>query len=209
MLRQLIYHPQVMVNKAIRYFVVHIMQMELFLLLVALILLPGYAYICTLQIFPFSFINAFGFYLFKYCIYLDLLRKYWHLQVWSAFNFKPNSDDSEQPIHEMDLLSGHENDVNYVQFRLALLVRYTFSCFTFYVVKKILIVFATSICSGCSVASKFLTSDSWKEENTPKFRNSWSINVLMLIFLSYFYYPYLVFGITSTNLVAKYACIPL
>ncbi|CAL0320874.1 unnamed protein product [Lupinus luteus] len=64
-------------------------------------------------------------------------------RVWSAFNFKPNSDDSEQPIHEMDLLTGHENDVNYVQF------------------------------SGCSVASKFLTSDPWKEENTVKFRNSW------------------------------------
>ena len=37
--------------------------------------------------------------------------------MWSTF--KSNSDDSEQPIHEMDLLSGHENDVNYVQFRLA------------------------------------------------------------------------------------------
>ncbi|XP_061338407.1 uncharacterized protein LOC133285221 isoform X2 [Gastrolobium bilobum] len=62
-------------------------------------------------------------------------------RVWSAL--RPNTDDSEQPIHEMDLLSGHENDVNYVQF------------------------------SGCSVASKFLTSDSWKEENTLKFRNFW------------------------------------
>ncbi|KAI4349735.1 hypothetical protein L6164_010295 [Bauhinia variegata] len=62
-------------------------------------------------------------------------------RVWSAL--KSNSDDSEQPIHEMDLLSGHENDVNYVQF------------------------------SGCSVASKFLTSDSLKEENVPKFRNFW------------------------------------
>ncbi|KAK7392242.1 hypothetical protein VNO78_20674 [Psophocarpus tetragonolobus] len=62
-------------------------------------------------------------------------------RVWSAL--KPNTDDSEQPIHEMDLLSGHENDVNYVQF------------------------------SGCSVASKILTSDPWKEENTLKFRNFW------------------------------------
>ncbi|XP_054812506.1 uncharacterized protein LOC129313422 isoform X2 [Prosopis cineraria] len=62
-------------------------------------------------------------------------------RVWSAF--RSNSDDSEQPIHEMDLLAGHENDVNYVQF------------------------------SGCSVASKFSTSDSLKEENVPKFRNSW------------------------------------
>ncbi|KAK7269614.1 hypothetical protein RIF29_22347 [Crotalaria pallida] len=64
-------------------------------------------------------------------------------RVWSAFNFKPNTEDSEQPIHEIDLLTGHENDVNYVQF------------------------------SGCSVASKFLTSDSGKEENSLKFRNSW------------------------------------
>ncbi|KAH1136229.1 hypothetical protein AAZX31_10G013500 [Glycine max] len=64
-----------------------------------------------------------------------------YARVWSAL--KPNTDDSEQPIHEMDLLSGHENDVNYVQF------------------------------SGCSVASKILTSDPWKEENTLKFRNFW------------------------------------
>ncbi|XP_019441306.1 PREDICTED: bromodomain and WD repeat-containing protein 1-like isoform X2 [Lupinus angustifolius] len=64
-------------------------------------------------------------------------------RVWSVFNFKPNCDESEQPVHEIDLLTGHENDVNHVQF------------------------------SGCSVASKFLTSDSWKEENTMKFRNSW------------------------------------
>ncbi|GLT71900.1 hypothetical protein SLA2020_438850 [Shorea laevis] len=35
-------------------------------------------------------------------------------RVWSAF--KSNPDDSDQPIHEMDVLSGHENDVNYVQF---------------------------------------------------------------------------------------------
>ncbi|KAH1259844.1 Bromodomain and WD repeat-containing protein 1 [Glycine max] len=64
-----------------------------------------------------------------------------YARVWSAL--KPNTDDAEQPIHEMDLLSGHENDVNYVQF------------------------------SGCSVASKILTSDPWKEENTLKFRNFW------------------------------------
>lgn len=37
------------------------------------------------------------------------------LQVWNAC--KSNTEDSDQPIHEMDLLSGHENDVNYVQFR--------------------------------------------------------------------------------------------
>jgi PH-interacting protein len=46
----------------------------------------------------------------------------------------------------MDLLSGHENDVNYVQF------------------------------SGCAVASRSFSSDSShisKEENNLKFRNSW------------------------------------
>ncbi|XP_057992634.1 uncharacterized protein LOC110633006 isoform X2 [Hevea brasiliensis] len=62
-------------------------------------------------------------------------------RVWSAC--KPNTDDSDQPNHEIDVLSGHENDVNYVQF------------------------------SGCAVASRFSLSDSSKEENAPKFRNSW------------------------------------
>lgn len=38
------------------------------------------------------------------------------LQVWNAC--KPNKDESDQPNYEMDVLSGHENDVNYVQFRL-------------------------------------------------------------------------------------------
>lgn len=33
-------------------------------------------------------------------------------------------DDSEQPNHEMDILSGHENDVNYVQFRLVSMIRH-------------------------------------------------------------------------------------
>ncbi|XP_058000900.1 uncharacterized protein LOC110633067 isoform X3 [Hevea brasiliensis] len=62
-------------------------------------------------------------------------------RVWNAY--KPNTDDSDQPNHEMDVLSGHENDVNYVQF------------------------------SGCAVASRFSLSDSSKEENAQKFRNSW------------------------------------
>lgn len=39
-----------------------------------------------------------------------------YLQVWNAC--KPSMDDSDQPNHEIDVLSGHENDVNYVQFRL-------------------------------------------------------------------------------------------
>ncbi|CAI0467062.1 unnamed protein product [Linum tenue] len=61
--------------------------------------------------------------------------------VWNAC--KPNTEDSDQPIHEMDVLAGHENDVNYVQF------------------------------SGCAVASGFSLTDCSKEENIPKFRNSW------------------------------------
>uniref|UniRef100_A0A166CCV4 Uncharacterized protein n=1 Tax=Daucus carota subsp. sativus TaxID=79200 RepID=A0A166CCV4_DAUCS len=36
-------------------------------------------------------------------------------RVWSAG--KISGDDSEQPYHEIDVLAGHENDVNYVQFR--------------------------------------------------------------------------------------------
>uniref|UniRef100_M4DY01 BRWD/PHIP N-terminal domain-containing protein n=1 Tax=Brassica campestris TaxID=3711 RepID=M4DY01_BRACM len=36
-------------------------------------------------------------------------------RVWSAS--KSNLDDAEQPTHELDVLRGHENDVNYVQFR--------------------------------------------------------------------------------------------
>ncbi|EOY06689.1 hypothetical protein QUC31_016132 [Theobroma cacao] len=62
-------------------------------------------------------------------------------RVWNAC--KPNTDDSDQPNHEIDVLAGHENDVNYVQF------------------------------SGCSVSSRFFTVDSLKEESVPKFRNSW------------------------------------
>lgn len=62
-------------------------------------------------------------------------------RVWNACKF--NTDDSEQPVHEMDVLSGHENDVNYVQF------------------------------SGCAVASRSSTYDTGKEENIPKFKNSW------------------------------------
>ncbi|KAG7533562.1 WD40 repeat [Arabidopsis thaliana x Arabidopsis arenosa] len=61
--------------------------------------------------------------------------------VWSAN--KTNTDDPEQPNHEMDVLAGHENDVNYVQF------------------------------SGCAAGSKFSVTDYSKDENVPKFKNSW------------------------------------
>ncbi|XP_056694700.1 uncharacterized protein [Spinacia oleracea] len=62
-------------------------------------------------------------------------------RVWNAC--KSGADDSEQPIHEMDVLSGHENDVNYVQF------------------------------SGCAVTPRFCAADVTKEESFPKFKNSW------------------------------------
>ncbi|KAJ8573705.1 hypothetical protein K7X08_010216 [Anisodus acutangulus] len=62
-------------------------------------------------------------------------------RVWSACKFSP--DHPEELNHEIDTLSGHENDVNYVQF------------------------------SGCAVASRSSTSDSFVEDNIPKFRNSW------------------------------------
>ncbi|XVF72736.1 hypothetical protein PTKIN_Ptkin12aG0144300 [Pterospermum kingtungense] len=63
-------------------------------------------------------------------------------RVWSAC--KPSADDSQQPVHELDVLAGHENDVNYVQF------------------------------SGCAVPSRSSLSDNiLKEDNVPKFKNSW------------------------------------
>ncbi|KAL6902266.1 hypothetical protein ACP4OV_005142 [Aristida adscensionis] len=65
-------------------------------------------------------------------------------RVWNAC--KSSSEEQDQPNHEMDILSGHENDVNYVQF------------------------------SGCAVASRSFSSDSshtTKEESSLKLRNSW------------------------------------
>ncbi|KAK1278957.1 hypothetical protein QJS04_geneDACA007097 [Acorus gramineus] len=62
-------------------------------------------------------------------------------RVWNAC--KTNVEESEQPYHEMDLLSGHENDVNYVQF------------------------------SGCAVTSRPSPADCLKEDSIPKFKNSW------------------------------------
>ncbi|XP_061344787.1 uncharacterized protein LOC133290675 [Gastrolobium bilobum] len=62
-------------------------------------------------------------------------------RVWNACKLSVN--DNDQPNHEIDVLSGHENDVNYVQF------------------------------SGCAVAARFSTAETWKEENIPKFKNSW------------------------------------
>ncbi|VFQ68660.1 unnamed protein product [Cuscuta campestris] len=65
-----------------------------------------------------------------------------HARVWGAP--KPNVDEPDQPSHEIDILSGHEQDVNYVQF------------------------------SGCAVSSpRCSTHDSLVEDKIPKFRNSW------------------------------------
>lgn len=52
---------------------------------------------------------------FSLLVSLDCQHFHNFFQVWSAS--KPNSDDAEQPTHELDVLRGHENDVNYVQFR--------------------------------------------------------------------------------------------
>ncbi|KAK4775805.1 hypothetical protein SAY87_023766 [Trapa incisa] len=57
--------------------------------------------------------------------------------------YKPNKDEVDQPNYEIDVLNGHENDVNYVQF------------------------------SGCAVASRFSQAETLKEENVSKFKNSW------------------------------------
>ncbi|XP_011100778.1 bromodomain and WD repeat-containing protein 3-like [Sesamum indicum] len=62
-------------------------------------------------------------------------------RVWNAC--KSSTDDSEQPNHEIDILAGHENDVNYVQF------------------------------SGCAVAARFFSTDASKEDALPKFKNTW------------------------------------
>ncbi|XP_047090292.1 LOW QUALITY PROTEIN: PH-interacting protein-like [Lolium rigidum] len=63
-------------------------------------------------------------------------------RVWSAC--KSGSEEHDQPNHEMDVLSGHENDVNYVQF------------------------------SGCVVSRSFSidSSHTTKEENNLKLRYS-------------------------------------
>nr|GEW41842.1 bromodomain and WD repeat-containing protein 3 isoform X1 [Tanacetum cinerariifolium] len=74
----------------------------------------------------------------------DLIVEMFEHFIKSVWNdCKPNIDDLEQPNHEMDVLAGHENDVNYVEF------------------------------SGCVVASKISSLDSAKEENLLKFKNTW------------------------------------
>lgn len=52
------------------------------------------------------------------------------LQVWNAC--KLSMEDTDQPNHEIDVLSGHENDVNYVQFRLVFSVQYIILVYDFF-----------------------------------------------------------------------------
>lgn len=96
--------------------------------------------------------------------------------MWNAC--KPNADDSGQPNHEIDVLSGHENDVNYVQFRLVWLgILPT-------IINKLLHPDKSYsvLCSGCAVAPKFTSSDTSKEENVPKFRNFWCVSLFLCFF---------------------------
>jgi PH-interacting protein len=74
-------------------------------------------------------------------------QKCW-FQVWNAC--KSSSEEHDQPNHEMDVLSGHENDVNYVQF------------------------------SGCVRSFSSDNSHTSKEENNLKLRNSWSVLFLVM-----------------------------
>ncbi|KNA26026.1 hypothetical protein SOVF_000950 [Spinacia oleracea] len=62
-------------------------------------------------------------------------------RVWNAPKF--SADEPEQPYNEIDLLAGHENDVNYVQF------------------------------SGCAIIARPVTSDALKEDQSLKFKNLW------------------------------------
>ncbi|XP_074316032.1 uncharacterized protein LOC141652459 [Silene latifolia] len=62
-------------------------------------------------------------------------------RVWNACKF--SADDPEQTYNEIDLLAGHENDVNYVQF------------------------------SGCAISARLSSVDPLKEDYSLKFKNSW------------------------------------
>ncbi|KAL2934947.1 Bromodomain and WD repeat-containing protein 1 [Bienertia sinuspersici] len=62
-------------------------------------------------------------------------------RVWNAP--KLSTDDPEQPYHEIDLLAGHENDVNYVQF------------------------------SGCAIIARSVTGDALKDDQSLRFKNLW------------------------------------
>lgn len=101
--------------------------------------------------------------------------------MWVAC--KPNTDDSDQPNHEIDVLSGHENDVNYVQFRSV----YHTLVLSNFINRIIISIYVTALnCSGCSVSSRYSTAESLKEESVPKFRNSWWAFSSSLVFSSLF-----------------------
>ena len=128
-----------------KYYVVHSMLMELCLLLVAQTLLQEYVFLLSTA--------PVNFWFYCTCELLILLPKgefFFHqkcwFQVWNAC--KSSSEEHDQPNHEMDVLSGHENDVNYVQF------------------------------SGCVVSKSFSSDSchTTKEENNFKLRNSWSVS---------------------------------
>lgn len=100
--------------------------------------------------------------------YIFILVRCWSLQVWNAC--KSSTDDSEQPYHELDVLAGHENDVNYVQFRF---VKLHISLVRTSVKLYVLLYFPVLECSGCAVAPRFSPSDALKEDALPRFKNAW------------------------------------
>lgn len=104
------------------------------------------------------------------------------LQVWSAG--KLSGDDSQQPYHEIDVLAGHENDVNYVQFRLVS------GCVQLKRMPSYVQIFipAFYLCSGTAVASRSSILDHCGEENIPKFKNTWFVSLSRFSFL-FFLFP--------------------
>lgn len=111
--------------------------------------------------------------------------------MWNAC--KINLEDAEQPNHEMDLLSGHENDVNYVQFRymastfiLSLPFSFPFPCL--FLVLFLRLTLITVLYSGCATVSRSTMADTSKEDNLPKFKNSWLAANILNISLP-FYVP--------------------
>lgn len=79
-------------------------------------------------------------------------------------------DEVDQPNYEIDVLAGHENDVNYVQFRYSVLFDKLMShAGTRFISRLINALYF----SGCAVASRFSLAETLKEDNASKFKNSW------------------------------------
>lgn len=113
------------------------------------------------------------------------------LQVWSAS--KSNLDDAEQPTHELDVLRGHENDVNYVQFRYFSSDHGAFLKLCILLVRKQekKNLKGCFFCSGCAVAPRSSTTETLREDSYPKFKNSWFVSHCVgpiVIALSSFYF---------------------